>query len=66
MHIGENDVVIPRETMESIKKNHADTPLYTYSGAPHGFDNETRQGYDQATAKLARVRTLQFFSGYLS
>lgn len=65
IHIGESDVVIPRETLESIKKNHADTLLYAYPGAPHGFDNETRQGYDGGTAKLARERTLEFLAQHI-
>jgi len=66
IHIGEDDAVIPREKLVAIQAAQADTPLYTYPGAPHGFDNETRPKYNADTARLARERTLQFLAKNLS
>jgi len=65
MHIGEEDAVIPPDALESIKKAQAGTPIYTYPGAPHGFDNDTRPKYNSATAHLARERTLEFLGQHI-
>jgi dienelactone hydrolase len=37
-----------------------------YKGANHGFHNDTTPGYDDAAAKLAWRRTLEWFGKYLS
>ena len=65
MHIGEEDMVIPLGTIEQIKKDQAGTPIYTYPGAPHGFDNPGRQTYRADAAKLARGRTLEFLARHV-
>ncbi len=65
MHFGEEDVVLPPEAQESIKKAQAGTPIYTYPGAPHGFDNDARPKYNPATAKLVRERTLEFLAQHI-
>jgi len=33
--------------------------------APHGFDDSVRAGYDAATVKLARQRTLEFLAEHV-
>ena len=38
---------------------------YVYEGANHGFHNDTTPRYDEAAAKLAWQRTLDFFNKYL-
>jgi len=39
---------------------------FVYKGANHGFHNDTTPRYDEAAAKLAWQRTLEWFSKYLS
>jgi carboxymethylenebutenolidase len=39
---------------------------FIYKGANHGFHNDTTPRYDDAAAKLAWQRTLEWFSKYLS
>ncbi len=65
MHIGEEDMVIPRETLDQIKKDQAGTPIFSYPGAPHGFDNQERQNYRADAAQLARERTLEFLARHV-
>jgi carboxymethylenebutenolidase len=38
---------------------------YVYLGANHGFHNDTTPRYDEAAAKLAWQRTLDWFNKYL-
>jgi carboxymethylenebutenolidase len=38
---------------------------YVYEGANHGFHNDTTPRYDEANAKLAWSRTIDFFNKYL-
>jgi len=38
---------------------------YVYSGANHGFHNDTTPRYDEAAAKLAWQRTVDWFNKYL-
>jgi len=50
---------------EALKANHATYQGYVYEGANHGFHNDTTPRYDEAAAKLAWQRTLDFFNKYL-
>ena len=38
---------------------------HVYPGAQHGFNNDTTPRYDEASAKLAWTRTLEFFAANL-
>jgi carboxymethylenebutenolidase len=38
---------------------------YVYPEVNHGFHNDTTPRYDEAAAKLAWTRTLDFFNKYL-
>lgn len=38
---------------------------FTYAGTQHGFNNDTTPRYDEAAAKLAWSRTLEFFNKHL-
>jgi len=49
----------------ALKANHVTYTAYFYEGANHGFHNDTTPRYDEAAAKLAWQRTLDFFNKYL-
>ena len=50
---------------EALKANHVTYTAYIYQGANHGFHNDTTPRYDEAAAKLAWQRTLDFLNKYL-
>jgi carboxymethylenebutenolidase len=50
---------------ESLKKEGIRYKAYVYSGVNHGFHNDTTPRYDDAAAKLAWKRTLDFFNATL-
>ena len=50
---------------EALKANHVTYTAYIYEGANHGFHNDTTPRYDEAAAKLAWRRTLDFLDKYL-
>jgi carboxymethylenebutenolidase len=50
---------------EALKANHVTYTAYIYDGVNHGFHNDTTPRYDEAAAKLAWNRTLEFFNKYL-
>jgi len=49
----------------ALKANNKTYLAYTYEGAQHGFHNDTTPRYDEAAAKLAWQRTIDFFNKYL-
>jgi carboxymethylenebutenolidase len=46
----------------ALKANNKKYELFMYDGAQHGFHNDTTPRYDEAAAKLAWQRTLDFFN----
>ncbi len=46
----------------ALKANHKTYEEFMYDGAQHGFHNDTTPRYDEAAAKLAWQRTLDFFN----
>jgi carboxymethylenebutenolidase len=50
---------------EALKAAHVVHEGYVYKGANHGFHNDTTPRYDEAAAKLAWQRTLDWFNNYL-
>jgi carboxymethylenebutenolidase len=50
---------------EALKANQVTYTAHMYEGANHGFHNDTTPRYDEAAAKLAWKRTLDFFNKYL-
>jgi carboxymethylenebutenolidase len=46
----------------ALKANNKKYELFVYEGAQHGFHNDTTPRYDEAAAKLAWQRTLDFFN----
>jgi len=47
---------------EALKANHVKYEGFVYEGANHGFHNDTTPRYDEANAKLAWKRTVDFFN----
>ncbi|MAN45538.1 MAG: dienelactone hydrolase family protein [Alphaproteobacteria bacterium] len=50
----------------ALDANDVEYEAYIYPGVQHGFHNDTTPRYDEAAAKLAWSRTLDFFSRQLS
>ncbi len=50
---------------EALKASGATYTAHMYEGANHGFHNDTTPRYDEAAAKLAWQRTLDFFNKHL-
>ncbi len=49
----------------ALKANNKAYTTHMYDGKQHGFHNDTTPRYDEAAAKLAWTRTLEFFNKYL-
>jgi len=49
----------------ALKSNNKTYTAYVYDNTQHGFHNDTTPRYDEAAAKLAWQRTLDFFNKYL-
>lgn len=65
LHFGETDASIPREHYEKVMAAHPSIPVHVYPGAGHGFNCDQRASYHEASARLARERTLAFFRTHL-
>jgi carboxymethylenebutenolidase len=50
---------------EALKANGKTYTKYVYEGTQHGFHNDTTPRYDEAAAKLAWQRTVDFFNKYV-
>ena len=59
-HWGKRDVSTPAEGIQAVAKAHPQVTMYWYD-AGHGFNSVERNDYDEASAKLASQRTLDFF-----
>lgn len=64
MHFGENDHGIPMADVDKIRQAHGDAEIFVYP-AGHGFNCDHRADFDAESAKLARKRTLDFFSKHI-
>jgi carboxymethylenebutenolidase len=64
MHFGAKDPHIGSAEVETIKAAHSELPVFVYD-AGHGFNCDQRKDYEPESAKLARQRTLEFFSRHL-
>ncbi len=49
----------------ALKANNKVYTVHMYEGTQHGFHNDTTPRYDEAAAKLAWTRTLEWFNKYL-
>jgi carboxymethylenebutenolidase len=50
---------------EALRAAHVTYTAYIYDGVNHGFHNDTTPRYNEAAAKLAWQRSLDFFNKYL-
>lgn len=50
----------------ALKANKVKYEHYVYPGTQHGFNNDTTPRYDEAAAKLAWKRTIDFFKTHLA
>ena len=64
LHFGDQDAGIPMDQVNEIIKLHPDLPIHVYH-AGHGFHCDERASFDEASAKLAYARTLEFFAKHL-
>jgi carboxymethylenebutenolidase len=65
LHYAENDQGIDAGIPAfeaALKANNKKYQLFVYPGTQHGFHNDTTPRYDEAAAKLAWQRTLDFFN----
>ncbi|HET7217643.1 MAG TPA: dienelactone hydrolase family protein [Vicinamibacterales bacterium] len=65
IHYAENDQGVNAgwpEFEAALKANNIKYTAYTYPGTQHGFNNDTTPRYDEAAAKLAWQRTVDFFN----
>jgi carboxymethylenebutenolidase len=49
----------------ALKANGVKYEAHVYEGTQHGFHNDTTPRYDEAAAKLAWERTLDFFKEHM-
>jgi carboxymethylenebutenolidase len=64
LHFGETDTSIPKEHWDRIRAAQPAVPLHIYP-AGHGFNCDERASYHEASAQLARQRTLEFLRQHM-
>jgi carboxymethylenebutenolidase len=64
LHFGEQDASIPVEKAREVARRYPEAQSFFYP-AGHGFNCDQRGSYDEASATLARQRTLEFLGRYL-
>ncbi len=68
-HLGGQDASIPMDQVEQIKQAVAaksNVEVHVYPNAQHGFHCDQRASYDEASARQAWPRTMDFFKKHLS
>lgn len=64
VHLGRLDTHIPADAVkDALAAAHPDVPVYIYEDAGHGFNNDDPERHDNASADLARARTVALFGG---
>jgi carboxymethylenebutenolidase len=63
-HFGETDHSIPLEKAKEVAAAHPEVTSYFYA-AGHGFNCDMRGSYNEAAAREARARTVEFFRKHL-
>ena len=63
-HFAQQDTWIPMDTVHTFAKAHPEVELYTYA-AHHGFNCDHRGAWHEASAKLAKERTLAFLAKHI-
>lgn len=62
MHFAELDGFIPLADVDKIEAAWKNVAVYRYAGVDHGFNCDHRATGNAEAAKVARARTLEFFS----
>ena len=65
MHFGEKDASIPMSDVDTIKKKHPECEIFVYPDAGHGFYCDERGSYNEAAAKLAWPRAMEFLGKHV-
>jgi len=65
LHFGDQDAGIPMDQVNEIIKLHPDVKVHVYH-AGHGFHCDERASFDDASAKQAYARTIEFFDKQLA
>lgn len=64
MHFGETDQSIPMADVSAIKQAQPQATVFTYP-AGHGFSCDERGSYEAVSARIARERTIGFFTQHI-
>jgi carboxymethylenebutenolidase len=65
LHFGDKDASIPMSDVETIRSKRPECEVYIYPGAGHGFNCDERGSYNEAAAKLAWQRSLEFLGKHV-
>ena len=68
LHIAEEDQFVPKAAQAVIVqalKDHPSVEIFTYPGCDHAFARPGGEHFDEAAARLAGGRSLQFFSKHI-
>jgi carboxymethylenebutenolidase len=65
LHFGELDHGIPLSDVDTIRAKRPDVEIHIYPGAQHGFGCDERASYNEASAGIAKQRSLDFFAAHL-
>ena len=63
-HFGQHDHWISVDSVQAFARAHPDVQVHVYD-ADHGFNCDQRGSYDEASALVARDRTLAFFAKHV-
>jgi carboxymethylenebutenolidase len=63
-HFGKRDHWISMDSVQAFARAHPDVQGHVYD-ADHGFNSDQRGAYDEASALVARDRTLAFFAQHV-
>lgn len=64
LHFGKLDQHIPQTDVDMIAEAHREVEVFRYE-ADHGFNCDARASYNEASAKVARERSLEFLKKQL-
>lgn len=62
--LSDHDQSVPMTGVEQLRQAHPAVQIHLYA-APHGFNCDHRAAYDEAAARLARERTLDFLARHI-
>lgn len=63
MHYGDQDHILPIETVRKIEATYPESEFHVYSGAGHAFYNPEQANHHAGAAALTHERTIEFLNG---